>query len=613
MLKFETNSWWRRGLIVGALAIIFWLRLWQLDQVPAGATVDEVNYGYIAYSLAQTGRDEHAVAYPLVFEAYGDQKLPGQAYLIWALVRHFGLSLLMVRLPSALASCLLVVMIYHLVRAWRFPSKVAYVTAGLWALAPAPFMLGRAAWESNLALLCLVIALWGLGSLVHRQKREPRWQTVFLPWLAWSLGLGLSWYFYIPYRLVSVVIWLVSLLLVWRGHCFWRQSRKLIVTGVIVSAISVLPLLLATNLGTNTARLGQVGSDQLAGIILEVNEKRTFCEHQGYLPRWWCDAIYNKITLGSQLLVKNAFNALGIDYLVFTGEEDLPTMNVAGFGQLPLVGYGLALVALIPLVQSLWFGQRRSGLACLLLAVLIIGVGPAALVGPVQKVRASAMLPAVFLLIAWGSDYLARVSISGVGHKRCLSRVIVTLAGVYTLAVAAGFWTTYFAYHYYKNDWQTLAHVPRIDSILGEASADEIYWHVTYPDALMFYAFDTRLDPAYYQQKVQYSPVETSGFSHAMSLDERYFVTDQSVKSLACAPEVSTSGLRLVVEQDGELIEAIDQYVTANPHKLTPEKMALSQHYFVPQAIRSINGANLLAYIVDLDWYASIWCEKTDD
>ncbi len=81
----------------------------------------------------------------------------------------------------------------------------------------------------------------------------------------------------------------------------------------------------------NLARFNQVGflSDQ--GMILEINEKRTFCSFN--FPRWLCDFIFNKGTF----LLKKVFSAylhlFSPNYLFLEGDKNLTYMNVDGFGQ----------------------------------------------------------------------------------------------------------------------------------------------------------------------------------------------------------------------------------------------------------------------------------------
>ncbi|MBQ6436570.1 hypothetical protein IJJ27_03355 [bacterium] len=80
--------------------------------------------------------------------------------------------------------------------------------------------------------------------------------------------------------------------------------------------ILICPLFWQTKSATNTVRLLQLGGDTMTGITMEVNEKRTFCEHQGGFPRRWCNLIDNKAAALGQLWLKDLASVFGIEYLV---------------------------------------------------------------------------------------------------------------------------------------------------------------------------------------------------------------------------------------------------------------------------------------------------------
>src|SRR5947199_166577 len=68
---------------------------------PPGFYIDESSIAYNAETIAQTGRDEHGEAWPLFFRAFGDYKNPTYVYLLAAVFRLAGPSILAARLLSA--------------------------------------------------------------------------------------------------------------------------------------------------------------------------------------------------------------------------------------------------------------------------------------------------------------------------------------------------------------------------------------------------------------------------------------------------------------------------------------------------------------------------------
>src|SRR3989344_5696380 len=88
------------------------LRLVSLDKFLAGLNADEAAIGYNAWSLIQTGKDEHGESWPLVFRSFDDYKPPVYFYLVVPFVKIIGLNVWSVRLPSALLGIASVYLLY---------------------------------------------------------------------------------------------------------------------------------------------------------------------------------------------------------------------------------------------------------------------------------------------------------------------------------------------------------------------------------------------------------------------------------------------------------------------------------------------------------------------
>ena len=97
-------------LIAGFLVRIVWL-----DRFPVGFTPDEASFGYDAFSILKTGKDQWGHTFPLVLESFGDFKAPLYSYILIPFVALFGLSRPIVRLPNALLGTAAVYVTYLLV------------------------------------------------------------------------------------------------------------------------------------------------------------------------------------------------------------------------------------------------------------------------------------------------------------------------------------------------------------------------------------------------------------------------------------------------------------------------------------------------------------------
>ncbi|MBQ6154903.1 hypothetical protein IJI99_03465, partial [bacterium] len=143
--------------------------------------------------------------------------------------------------------------------------------------------------------------------------------------------------------------------------------------------------------------------------------------------------------------------------------------------------------------------------------------------------------------------------------------------------------------------------------IINEQQPDYVYWHANYPDVLMFYAFDTKLNPKIFQQETEYFERESSGFQHVASLQGRFFQSKQSLPSIVCQPQATASGKILVVEQDGTLIKQIEELVQRWQN--LPADDPRREEPILAWPIKTINEAMTLGYIVDAEWYDKAWCQ----
>jgi hypothetical protein len=97
------------------MVLAAFLRLWNLNNVPPSASLDEVSIGWNAYSILETGKDEYGAKFPILLRAYDDWRPALYVYFVIPFVKLFGLNVLAVRLASAIFGILTVIATYYLV------------------------------------------------------------------------------------------------------------------------------------------------------------------------------------------------------------------------------------------------------------------------------------------------------------------------------------------------------------------------------------------------------------------------------------------------------------------------------------------------------------------
>lgn len=164
-------------LVLAITTFGFLIRAFKISSSPEGLYIDETSIGYNAYSLVQTGRDEHGKFFPLFFEAFGEYKLPVYIYLVALSQVFLGPSDLSVRLPSLILGTLTIPLVFLLIREVVEASKmngrelIPFLSAFLLAISPWHFQFSRPGFEVTVGLFFLTLGLWAF--LLSVRKRSP--------------------------------------------------------------------------------------------------------------------------------------------------------------------------------------------------------------------------------------------------------------------------------------------------------------------------------------------------------------------------------------------------------------------------------------------------------
>src|SRR4030042_5000305 len=151
------------------LILAFFLRFYSFPSIPLGFSPDEASFGYDAYSLLKTGKDQWGHKLPLVLESFGDFKSPLYTYMAIPFISIIGLTKFAVRLPNALLGTAAVYVTYLLVKTIKnyFDKKLeignwkleTYASL-LLAISPWHIMMSRGAFEANLTTFFLPLGMY---------------------------------------------------------------------------------------------------------------------------------------------------------------------------------------------------------------------------------------------------------------------------------------------------------------------------------------------------------------------------------------------------------------------------------------------------------------------
>jgi 4-amino-4-deoxy-L-arabinose transferase-like glycosyltransferase len=226
----NTRTW--IGVLAGLAIVAAALCFVRITTNPPGFYIDESSIAYNAHTIARTGADENGVRWPLYFSAFGDYKNPVYIYILAALFRLTGPSMLVPRLLSAIFVVFAASAFGFL--AWRFARSrvVALLTVIFALLTPWLFEVGRVAME--VALYPLVCGLFLLS--LHRATTKNKWSATDV--LAIAATLALFSYAYSIGRLFA------PLLALGLGFFWTRERRRSLLATGFAYVLLVSPIFL---------------------------------------------------------------------------------------------------------------------------------------------------------------------------------------------------------------------------------------------------------------------------------------------------------------------------------------------------------------------------------
>jgi 4-amino-4-deoxy-L-arabinose transferase-like glycosyltransferase len=323
----KKTSWF---IFIGIIIAAFILRFWQLGSIPEGFHSDEAAYGYNAYSLLKTGKDEYGKLFPLILKSFGDYKGAIYAYLIIPFIYLFGLNEWAVRAPSAVFGVLFVILTYSIANRLSKNRSVAIVSMLLAALSPVGIFLSRV--QSD-PLVCVYFFYLGFYCWLL-------WESIRkIPYIFLSiLCILISFYVYPSTRLFAIPF------LLFIGIRFWPVWNKRVRLVAIVSFVSMSLVVVGMLLSTAGTRFEQISVFSKEGVQLSLEEKIREDGAMGgtlLVTR----VFHNKVIAYGQFFVDNFASYISYDFLFRRASqplrEQVPDMGVLLLVELPFLLIGI--------------------------------------------------------------------------------------------------------------------------------------------------------------------------------------------------------------------------------------------------------------------------------
>ncbi len=323
----------RQNTLYIILILSAFLRLYKLGSYPA-LNADEAAIGYNAYSLIETGKDEHGNPWPIHFQSFNDYKPGLYVYLVMPFVKVLGLNEWSVRLPNAILGIAAIYILYLILKMVNI--KMENIAAMLLAISPWHIHFSRGGWEVNTATFFILLGAYCFLGYLRNRK--------LLGFELSVLSFALSFYTYHSARIVTPLLVLGLLVIYWKEIDVGKYFKHFVICG-LSGLLFITPLIVDFTKSNIISRAAGVGLFADLGPIERTNEQRM--EHTGITSR----PIHNKLTNYALSFLKN-WNEHYHGLFLFVSGDVIQRSAVPETGQMYLFEMVTVLVGFVVIIRS---------------------------------------------------------------------------------------------------------------------------------------------------------------------------------------------------------------------------------------------------------------------
>lgn len=470
---FSKNT---RYIVLILLIISALVRIWNLAENPSGLTPDEAALGYNAYSILNTGKDEHGQEFPLVFKSFGDYKPGLYVYLDIPFVVFFGLNEITVRLPSTIAGIFSVFLIY-LIGEKMFGKGVALSASAVAAFNPYLIYFGRGAWEANVALTFTLTGIYFFLKAVEKEK------YLYISVAFFALTL-------LTYQGAKISTGIVALLLIIVHFNTVRKFKfRTLIISFLIGLLLAFPIIISLFNG-QTQRLA------IFSVFSYPRPESEKSFYEGTLFQLFHSDTLNYL----RMIMSRWFNFYSGQFLFFVGDAAHPAHTPPYQGVLLLSDLFLLPWGFIMLFKS----RHRASIIFLLLWFLLAPFSAAISRDQTNAVRSLNASVPLILITAMGLNALTTY-IGQVRHKLLIS---IPFAMFYLFSLLY-FLDAYFVHFPVHNAKFTYYGYKEAVNLVNnyKYSFERVVFEQSFAQPYIYFLFHSRYDPASWQ--VQSNLVES--------------------------------------------------------------------------------------------------------
>ena len=460
---------------------------------PPAFNSDEAAFGYNAFSLLKTGRDEYGAFLPLRLKSFGDFKMPLYSYLSVPFIAVMGLSELSARALNVHLSLLFPLVVYLLTKELFKKDSYALIAAFLSSTSLGLHIVARHAHEAYLAAFLTTTTFY---FLIRFLKKQAVLRGILL-----SLSLLLMLFSYHPGRLFAGLFLIVALIYAIQQKKIKRYVPAFVLVTLIIGIFSISDFIYKPE------RLKSLLFFSNHGVQLKVQELKT----EGGIRY-----LYNPLIVGIRDMTFEHLSYFSPQFLIQNGDTN-DRFGYKGMGLITPIEYILFFAGLYFLLK------KKEEWRFVFLFVLFLSPLSASLSWSISSLtRSLFLLIPISILAGYGA-----VNIYHNIKKNAYSYLFIGFIFFSFLYFFLVQWDFYL-FHYPKrlttiNSWQS-GYKRMIQNVQKNYNeVDKVYITKDIGMPYIFFLFYTQYSPQTYQKQAILTAPDEYGFGQVERFDKYIF------------------------------------------------------------------------------------------
>ncbi len=413
--------------LVLLLLISFLIRIYKIDNLSLFG--DEIDVGYQAFSLLQTGHDYKGNFFPPYIQSLSESRAPLLIYLTLPSIKFFGLTELGVRLPPIFFGVLSIYLLYKLVFLISQSKALSLYSSIALSLMPWHFHYSRTAFEVTLLLSLILIGIYFAFKFLENSKNKFLYLSIIF--------FSLSFYTYNTANIFVPLI-IITIFIINFKKFISQLNFKNFIFSLFIFLILTSPLIYQVFFGTAANRFNLISIFHNQEIINQIITKRTI--FSAISPQ--IESIFhNKPIAWTSELLKNYTTSFSFPFLFIFGDK----LNLRH----SIPQFGLIFIVFLPfLLKGLFKFNFQNKLNSLMFFWLIFSPIASSL-----TVGGATHATRLFLMTIPLAYFSALGLVQILNFKNFFSQILILSSFIFLLIQIFGYTHEYFI-HYPKDSFE---------------------------------------------------------------------------------------------------------------------------------------------------------------